>query len=262
MINCNLIKKLRELTGIGIIECKNALIQSNGNIEEAIVNMRKKGTLKIIKKNNKDTIHGVISIKFKKFFGAIVELKSETDFLSKNQKFIDLSHDIVCTALKNNIQKIKDIKKTFEKKRTNLILETNENIKIKRFFFMKGKNIGGYLHNKKIGVLISVTKADHNFKKQLSMHIAANNPIYLNQSNIPKEILKNEEEIQLESALNLTKNKDLAQKIALGKMKKFFNEMILMHQNYIFEPNKTIYQILKEKNVKIIEFIRYELGKK
>ncbi|QIE01959.1 translation elongation factor Ts [Buchnera aphidicola] len=259
-ISADLIKNLRSRTGIGLLECKRALIEENGDIESAIDNLRKSGKLNAVKKNNNITNQGIIFSNIKNNFGVMLELNCETDFVSKDNLFINFGQNIILKSLEKKIKNIDQIRSEFEEKRTDLILKFGENINIRRFCWIEGENIYSYVHGIRIGVLVSAIGLNKVMLKNIAMHIAASKPEYLHPNNIPSTEWNREYQIQSELVKNLKKPSDVLNKIIQGRMKKFTNSISLTGQNFIIDPTKTVGEILNENNSHIISFSRFELG--
>ena len=282
------IKKLRGLTGAGFLDCKEALDNSNSNIEKAIDFLRKKGISTAQKKGDRTASEGLIAItkdNSNKEAG-IIEINSETDFVARNEDFQNFVSNLSIINLKQkgNLDKLMKSEYTDTKEKvsdalTNLISKIGENLTIRRSNFISITNgfIGAYVHNVekdlmgKIGVLISVeTNIEfpviNDFLKKICMHIAASNPISLSSSDIDKDILKKEKDFQLEEIKKSGKDKSIQEKILVGKMNKYFNEVVLFEQNFVMDNNIKIKQFIentsKELNgsIKIKEFIRFKVG--
>ena len=282
------IKKLRGLTGAGFLDCKEALDNSNSNIEKAIDFLRKKGISTAQKKGDRTASEGLIAItknNSNKEAG-IIEINSETDFVARNEDFQNFVSNLSIINLKqkSNLDKLMKSEYTDTKEKvsdalTNLISKIGENLTIRRSNFISITNgfIGAYVHNVekdlmgKIGVLISVeTNIEfpviNDFLKKICMHIAASNPISLYLSDIDKDILKKEKDFQLEEIKKSGKDKSIQEKILVGKMNKYFNEVVLFEQNFVIDNNIKIKQFIentsKELNgsIKIKEFIRFKVG--
>ena len=282
------IKKLRDLTGAGFLDCKEALDNSNSNIEKAIDFLRKKGISTAQKKGDRTASEGLIAItkdNSNKEAG-IIEINSETDFVARNEDFQNFVSNLSIINLKQkgNLDKLMkseytDTKEKVSNALTNLISKIGENLIIRRSNFISITNgfIGVYVHNVekdlmgKIGVLISVeTNIEfpviNDFLKKICMHIAASNPISLSSSDIDKDILKKEKDFQLEEIKKSGKDKLIQEKIFVGKMNKYFNEVVLFEQNFVMDNNIKIKQFVentsKELNgsIKIKEFIRFKVG--
>ena len=282
------IKKLRGLTGAGFLDCKEALDNSNSNIEKAIDFLREKGISTAQKKGDRTASEGLIAItknNSNKEAG-IIEINSETDFVARNEDFQNFVFNLSIINLKqkSNLDKLmkseySDTKEKVSDALTNLISKIGENLTIRRSNFISITNgfIGAYVHNVekdlmgKIGVLISVeTNIEfpviNDFLKKICMHIAASNPISLSSSDIDKDILKKEKDFQLEEIKKSGKDKVIQEKILVGKMNKYFNEVVLFEQNFVMDNNIKIKQFIentsKELNgsIKIKEFIRFKVG--
>ncbi|WP_367670433.1 translation elongation factor Ts [Sodalis-like secondary symbiont of Drepanosiphum platanoidis] len=255
-ITINLVKILRYRTGLGIIECKNALIKSKGDIELAIDYLRKTGIKNFLKITKKDSKEGIIisGISRNNKYGIIIELNCETDFVAKNKYFKNFCYEIINTSLSKKIDNIKSIRDILKYKNKDIINKLGENIKINRFNFLKGNYICSYIHNEKIGVLLCANKY-HNILKKIAMHIAASFPKYIDIKDIPNKVLKHEYNIQLEIAIKSGKSKEISKKIVTGRMKKFSENISLVNQHFIFNPKIIVKEILKENDIFIKKFI-------
>ncbi|MGP1931343.1 MAG: translation elongation factor Ts [Arsenophonus sp. ET-YP4-MAG3] len=261
-ITITLIKKLRERTGVGMMECKKALVKANWNIELAIDNIRKLGYIKAAKKANCIATEGLImaEISTDSKFGALLELNCETDFVAKDASFITFANEVFKSVVKNKLSNINELKARFEEKRIKIISKTGENINICRVNILEGEKIGYYLHGVRIGVLVSVKGVDNEFIKHIAMHIAAKKPDYITPEDIPADIIAHEYKIQLDIAMKSGKSPKIAKKIVTGRMNKFINEISLTGQEFIMDSNKTVSKLLKEKDIKVINFTRFEIG--
>ena len=277
------VKKLRELTGVGFKDCKIAIDETGGDIEKSIEFLRKKGIAKASKKKERVAADGLISISDDKNKFSIIEVNSETDFVAKNNEFINFVEEISKLALLNS-GKMPDIlvskmrnKKTVEENLISIISKIGENIQLRRSDFIESdkfinfsythltvkKNLG------KIGVLLSL---DTNIKreeilefgKQLAMHVAASSPLAIDKDGLDQNILNKEKEIITEELKNSGKDNKIIDKIAAGKLNKFISDSTLMNQEWIMEPKKRVKDILKQvagKNkLTIKRFIRFKVG--
>ena len=277
------VKKLRELTGVGFKDCKNAIDECNGDIDKSIEFLRKKGIAKASKKRSRVAADGLISISEEKNKFSIIEINSETDFVAKNNEFIKFVEDVSKLALKES-GKIEDIlkskmknEKIVEDNLVALISKIGEKITLRRSDFIGGDKFlnFSYVHSAikknigKIGVLVSLkTKISRNkleeLGKQLSMHIAALSPLAIDKDGLDKNILDKEKEIISEELKNSGKDSKIADKIAFGKLNKFINENTLLNQEWIIEPKKKVKEVLKEvagnDTIEVIRFIRFKVG--
>jgi elongation factor Ts len=259
-ISADLIKHLRSLTGVGILDCKKALLKKNGDIDKSIDYLREKGKSKALNKISRKTLEGSIFSGIKNKFGVILEINCETDFVAQDKNFINFGEKIIQTALKKKIYDLNTLRNTFEAQRTNLVSIFNENIKISRFSSLSGNFLYSYLHRSRIGTLLKSNSNDFSLIKNIAMHIIASKPLYLNKKDIPQDILSREKKIQLSRALQTGKNHVIADKIVVGRMKKFISEIALIKQNFVLDPKITVENFLKKNNIIIKKFIRFEVG--
>ena len=278
----NNIKKLREMTGVGFKDCKVALEENSGDIEKSVEFLRKKGIAKASKKMSRTASEGLALVKEEKGEIAIIEINSETDFVAKNQDFINFCKElsILNFESKADLQKLNDLKMSngllVKDSLINLISKIGEKITIRRAKFFDnsfGENFF-YVHSaieKNIGKIISVIKLDNveknKFKdlgNKLAMHIAASNPLAIDKESIDKKIIDKETEIIKAEIINSGKPKEIADKISKGKISKFLNDNTLLNQIWIMDTKKTVRDILKEnsvnKDIKVIDYVRYKVG--
>lgn len=261
-ITAALVKELRERTGAGMMECKKALVEANGDIELAIDNMRKSGQAKAAKKAGRVAAEGIILTKISADdkFGVIVELNCETDFVAKDAGFIAFGNTVIDTVLAERIIDIDVLKTKFEEQRTALVAKIGENINIRRVAVIEGDKIGSYQHGARIGVLVSGSNADDELLKQLAMHIAASKPDYVKPEDVPADVVEREHKIQIEIAMQSGKPREIAEKMVEGRMRKFTGEVSLTGQPFVMDPSKTVGALLKEKGAEVNSFIRFEVG--
>jgi len=278
----NNIKKLREITGVGFKDCKAALDETNGDIEKSIVYLRKKGIAKASKKMSRTASEGLALLKEDGGQVSLIEINSETDFVAKNQDFINFCKELseINFITKGDLKKLNETKMTngimVKDNLVNLIAKIGEKVTIRRTKFFdnsKGTNFP-YIHSaieKGIGKIISVVKIDgiskgknENIGTKIAMHIAASNPLAIDKDGIEKTIVDKELEIIKAEITNSGKPADMAEKISLGKISKFLNDNSLLNQLWIMDPKKKVSNILKEnsldKELKILDFIRYKVG--
>ncbi|NDK98794.1 translation elongation factor Ts [Photorhabdus bodei] len=263
-ITAALVKELRERTGAGMMECKKALVEANGDIELAIDNMRKSGQAKAAKKAGRVAAEGIIlaEVAADSKFGALVELNCETDFVAKDAGFIAFGKEVMATVLADKISDIETLKAKFEEQRTALVAKIGENINIRRVSVLEGEQLGTYLHGARIGVLVAAEGAGANEEliKHVAMHIAASKPEYVNPSDVPADVVDREHQIQLDIAMQSGKPREIAEKMVSGRMNKFTGEISLTGQNFVMDPSKTVGDLLKENTATVTSFIRYEVG--
>ena len=275
------IKKLREITGVGFKDCKLAIDENNGDIEKSIEFLRKKGIAKASKKMGRVAADGLVLIHKKENLISAIEINSETDFVAKNNDFINFCKEIseINFINKSNLDKLKSSKmkngKTVDENLITLISKIGEKITIRRsrFFDDKGYNFV-YVHNsleKNIGKVVSAVQLSKNSKKDLkelgvkiAMHIAAQAPIAIDENSIDKDIINKELEIVKEELKNSGKKPEIIDKIAKGKIKKFVTDNTLLNQIWIMETKKNVNQIINEysdnKEIKVMDFFRFKVG--
>ncbi len=275
------IKKLREITGVGFKDCKLALDETKGDIEKSIEFLRKKGIAKASKKMSRTASEGLVLVKEDKGEVALIEINSETDFVAKNNDFITFCKDLseLNFTARGNLEILNNSKMTngitVKENLVNLIAKIGEKITIRRANFFdnkKGLNFY-YVHSaleKNIGKIISVVKMDglsnenKDIGMKISMHIAASNPLAIDEQGINKETIDKELEIIKAEIINSGKPKEMAEKISKGKISKFINDNTLLNQVWIMDPKKKVSDILKElkqeKELKILNFLRYKVG--
>ena len=282
MADIEKIKKLRILSGAGFRDCSTALEESKEDIEKAIEILRVKGISKASKKMSRTANEGVVVISENSEKASILELNCETDFVAKNDDFISFAKELseinnkVTSDKKNLLSSNMKNGKTVDENLLALISKIGEKITIGRSRTLNNNKfkIFKYHHTvikdnlSKLGVLVAIETNDNseklkNFGKQLSMHIAALNPLAIEENEIDDEILKKEQELIAEELKNSGKPKDIVEKISLGKIKKFKEENSLLNQQWVMEPKKKVKDILKELNIanlKISEFSRIKIG--
>ncbi|MDR0806138.1 MAG: translation elongation factor Ts [Enterobacteriaceae bacterium] len=262
-ITAALVKELRDRTGAGMMECKKALVEANGDIELAIDNMRKSGQAKAAKKAGRVAAEGVILTKIAADgkHGVITEVNCETDFVAKDAGFLAFANAAVDAALAENITDVEVLKAKFEDQRTALVAKIGENINIRRVAHIAGDRLGAYMHGARIGVLVAATgTTDDELVKHVAMHIAASKPEFVSPEDVPVEVVTREREIQIDIAIQSGKPREIAEKMIEGRMRKFTGEISLTGQAFVMEPSKTVGDLLKERKAGVAQFIRFEVG--
>ncbi|MCL2893482.1 translation elongation factor Ts [Brenneria tiliae] len=261
-ITAALVKELRERTGAGMMECKKALVEANGDIELAIDNMRKSGQAKAAKKAGRVAAEGIILTKISADgkYGVIVELNCETDFVAKDAGFKAFGEEVVSAALNERIADVETLKAKFEEQRTALVAKIGENINVRRIAVLEGDVLGSYLHGARIGVVVAATGADEELIKHIAMHIAASKPEYVKADDVPADVVAREHQIQLDIAMQSGKPREIAEKMVEGRMRKFTGEISLTGQHFVMDPSKTVGDLLKEHKADVTSFIRFEVG--
>jgi len=280
-ITTSLVKELREKTGVGMMDCKNALVENNGDIESSIDWLRTKGIAKAAKKEGRIASEGLIYVCKSENSASIIEVNSETDFVAMNEDFQNIVKKLGNLAIKSNnledllSKKISEESVLVKDYITEMIASIGENINLRRMEIVENKSgiISSYIHNQvadnmgKIGVLVSLESDEEENKledlgRQIAMHIAATNPISITVEDIPKEILERERSILEEEARSSGKPEDIVEKMTEGRLNKFYQESVLLEQTFVVDGESKIKDILKtlDKPVIISGFIRMELG--
>ncbi|WP_343192339.1 translation elongation factor Ts [Buchnera aphidicola (Formosaphis micheliae)] len=260
-ITASLIKELRLRTGVGIMDCKKALLKTSGNIELSIDYLRKIGQAKADIKNNRSTAQGSLFIYKHNNVAAMLELSCETDFVAKSKEFIYFGNSVIKQVCLKCIKDIHLIRNIFQEKNNELITQCREKIVINRINLCESEIVDYYIHSNRIGVLVGATKSsDMQIIHQVAMHIAASKPEYLNKDMVPEDVIQREKNIQLDIAIKSGKSVFLSKKIVEGRMNKFLSEVSLMGQKFIMNSEKTIFQLLVENNSIVTCFTRFEVG--
>ncbi|PKG81187.1 elongation factor Ts [Colwellia sp. 75C3] len=257
-ITAAMVKELRERTAAGMMDCKNALVEAEGDMELAIENMRKNGQAKAAKKAGNIAAEGAILIKTTDGLAALVEVNCQTDFVAKDDNFLGFANEVADAALASKVT-IADLQAQFEEKRITLVTKIGENINIRRVEYVKGANLASYSHGATIGVVVA-GEGDAESLKHIAMHVAASKPEFLTPDDVPADVVANEKRIQIEMAMNEGKPQEIAEKMVTGRMKKFTGEVSLTGQAFIMEPKKTVGVILTEKGITVSNFVRLEVG--
>ncbi|MGL5336342.1 MAG: translation elongation factor Ts [Enterovibrio sp.] len=257
-ISAAMVKELRDRTGAGMMECKKALVETNGDIELAIENMRKSGAAKAAKKAGNIAADGAIIIKQNANFAALVEVNCQTDFVAKDGNFTEFANKVAAAALESKAS-IEALQSKFEDERVALVAKIGENISIRRVAYVEGAQLASYRHGERIGVVVAGSGSEETLK-HIAMHVAASRPEYVNPEDVPADVVAKEQQIQVEIAINEGKPKEIAEKMVAGRMKKFTGEVSLTGQPFVMEPKKSVGEVLKEQGASVTTFVRLEVG--
>jgi elongation factor Ts len=271
-ITAALVKELRERTGSGMMECKKALVESNGDIEAAIEAMRKSGLAKADKKSDRIAAEGVIAIETSADGrrAVMIEINSETDFVSKADDFINFVNQVSSKVLEAQPADIEELMAlslsdsgdSVELVRQALVAKIGENIQIRRFELMNNDKgiIGSYRHGERIGTLVKLTGGDIALGKDLAMHVAASRPQAVSGDDLPAELLEKERDIVVTQAKDSGKPEAIIEKMVEGRMKKYINEISLLGQAFVKDPDVTIEKLVKQANATVDAFVFFEVG--
>ncbi len=271
-ITAKMVKELRERTGAGMMECKRALVETGGDIDAAIELMRKAGMAKADKKAGRVAAEGVISVCSSDDGGrtVLVEVNSETDFVAKGDDFRQFAEAVCKTVLAHNPQDVDALMNlpleggegTVDEARRALIAKVGENITVRRFVVVEtaGRQVGVYLHGNRIGVVTVLEGGDGTLARDIAMHVAASRPLCVSAEDIPPEVMEKEKEIYTAQAKESGKPENIVEKMVEGRLRKFVNEVTLLGQPFVKNPDQTVEQLLKEKGAEVREFHRLEVG--
>ena len=263
-ISASLVKELRERTGMGMMDCKQALVTAKGDISLAIEELRKSSGIKASKKAGRSAADGVIRVEISNSKAFMVEINCETDFVAKDESFMEFSDDILNSLCSGDFHEVEQLMKgDLQDKREKLIQKLGENIVVRRIFQSDdtADHTGVYLHsNKKIACVTSLRGGNDEAAKNIAMHIAATDPLAISPNDIPIEILEKEKEIFEAQSADSGKSKDIVVKMVEGKVKKFLSEVSLTEQDFVKDPGVKIKSLLDENNAQVIQFKRFEVG--
>ncbi|MEO8444649.1 MAG: translation elongation factor Ts [Gammaproteobacteria bacterium] len=269
-IAANLVKDLRERTGAGMMECKKALVDSDGNIEAAIELLRTRGQAKAEKKAGRIAAEGQIltATSVKGDVTVMLEVNCETDFVAKDDHFMRFASAATELAAREQPATVEALMalpvaggQTLEEARRDLVAKIGENIGVRRFEFVRPKGkLGGYFHGTRIGVLVDFEGGDEELGRDLAMHIAASNPRYLSPDDVPEDLRANERRILTEQAAGEGKPPEIVAKMVEGRLRKYLNEIALVGQPFVKDPDTSIAKLLKDRGARVHRFVRLEVG--
>lgn len=269
-ITASLVKELRERTGAGMMECKKALVENNGDIDASAEWLRKSGLAKADKKADRVAAEGRIAVAQDGGKAVLVEINSETDFVAKDANFLGFTETVAQVALSSGAADAEALKaaklasgETIEETRAAVIAKVGENVQVRRLVRIDSpNNVAAYVHGGRIGVLIEVKGGDIELARGLAMHVAAMNPPHIKASDVPAEFVAKEKEIELAKMTDKDKAKpaDILEKIIGGKIAKIVNEVTLYGQPYVLDTNQTVEQVLKAAGAEVITSQRLAVG--
>ena len=263
-ISASQVKELREMSGVGMMECKKALVETDGDLNKALDLLRANSSLKAEKKASRVAADGEVKIAKNSEYFSLIEINSETDFAAKDSKFKDFAGEVAEYLVNNKITDMADLSLIFEEKRQSLIQSIGENIQLRRLQTLdvpSGGCIGAYLHSDgKLAALVSIDTDNMELAKDLAMHVSATNPTCLQSEDIDPELLERERSIFLAQAEESGKDESIMEKMVEGKVKRFLSEVTLVSQGFVKNPDQSIEELLKENNTSIIAFARLKVG--
>ena len=267
-ITAAMVKELRERTGSGMMECKRALQETNGDLEAAVEQMRKSGMAKADKKAGRTAAEGLVAIQVSGQKAAMVEVNCETDFVARREEFQSFADAIAKIVLDNQpadlealLEMPMDGGSSIEQTRKELIAKIGENINVRRFVLVSSEGtLNSYLHGSRIGVVVALQGGDDELAKDIAMHIAASRPVCVDADQVSPELLAKEREIYTAQAAESGKPANIVEKMVEGRVRKFLEEITLVGQPFVKDPDQKVGQLLKSANARVERFERFELG--
>jgi elongation factor Ts len=267
-----MVKELRERTGLGMMECKAALTETNGDMDAAADLLRKKAGAKLEKKAGRTAADGAIAVHASSDgrLAAMVEVNSETDFVAKGDDFLDFANKVAARVAASNPADADALAKlaladgsatTVAQALEALVAKLGEKMGVRRFERITSNGlIGSYVHGRKIGVLVEIEGGNSELARDLAMHVAASRPECVSKDQVPAERIAKEKEIFAAQATQSGKPANIIEKMVEGRINKFLNEITLLGQPFVKDPDTTVEKLVKSKNAKVLRFIRYEVG--
>jgi elongation factor Ts len=272
-ISAQQVKELRERTGLGMMECKSALSETNGDMNAAEDLLRKKAGSKVEKKAGRTAADGAVGmyVSSDRKIAAVVEVNSETDFVAKGDDFVAFAEAVAEVVAANNPADVDALYKlplkggdSVAAVREGLVMKLGENIGVRRFARYQtptnGGQIGGYVHGRKIGVLVELEGGNEGLSKDLAMHVAASRPEYVTKEQVPADAIAKEKEIFAEQAKASGKPANIIEKMVEGRVSKYLNEITLLGQPFVKDPDTTVEKLVNTNNAKVARFVRFEVG--
>ncbi len=267
-ISASMVKELRERTGLGMMDCKKALSEADGDMEKAIEDLRKASGLKAAKKASRVAAEGVVLTKIadEGNYGVIIEVNSETDFVARDENFLGFADQVLQASFSDKEADAATLLASgIEDARQALVQKIGENINLRRIERLSTDGdaagvVGGYIHNNKIGVLIALRGGDTALARDIAMHIAAVNPMVIRAEDVPEDVLAKESEIYSAQALESGKPEEIVKKMIEGRLRKFVAEISLMEQAFVKDPDVKVGKLLQEAGSEVLQFVRFEVG--
>ena len=263
-IKASQVKELRELSGVGMMECKKALVEVEGDIEKALDLLRSNSALKAEKKSARVAADGIIKVYASKNYATMVEINSETDFAAKDDSFIEFTKNIEERLVKTKYLDVEDLKKDVEEDRQKLVQSIGENIQIRRLAtqeFDSSKKVGIYLHSdNKLAAMVLLKEENDELGRDIAMHISASAPLSINEDGVDKNVLERETNIFESQARESGKDDNIMKKMIEGKIKRFLKEVTLLSQDFVKDPDTSISKLLENSDNEVVSFERFKVG--
>ena len=258
------VKELREISGVGIMECKKALVETEGDLEKALDLLRANSSLKAEKKASRVAADGEVKVAETSSYISMVEINSETDFAAKDSQFKEFTNSVASYLGESQVDSIEELNAQFDSKRQTLIQSIGENIQLRRLKTLQvpiNGSIGTYIHSDgRLAALVAIDTDNQDLAKDLAMHVSATNPSCLNSADLDPEVLDRERAIFLAQAQESGKDAAIMDKMVEGKVKRFLSEVTLVSQAFVKNPDLSIQQLLDENNASIVDFVRFKVG--
>jgi elongation factor Ts len=267
-ISASMVKELRERTGAGMMECKRALVEVDGDMDQAVEQLRTSGKAKADKKAARIAADGRVVVASNGSHATLLEVNSETDFVAKDENFVAFVDAVAQRALAGNFAdvnalnsaKLKD-GRTVEAARTDLIAKVGEKISVRRLQQIESDDqLGSYTHVARIGAIVAMSGGDADLARDVAMHITATNPVCIDESGVPVDTLERERRIFSEQAAESGKPPEIVEKMVTGRIAKFLKEVTLLGQPFVKDPDLTVGKLLQNAGATVTNFVRYELG--
>jgi elongation factor Ts len=263
-ITASMVKELRERTGLGMMECKKALVEADGDINNAIEEMRKNSGMKAAKKSGRTAAEGVVAANVSEdgTFGLLLEVNSETDFVARDDNFLGFVDKVMDKAITTKETDVAALMEgELESAREALVQKIGENISVRRVVQANDAVVGAYVHgNKRIGVLVGLNGGDAELAKEIAMHVAAVNPQFIKQDQVPAEVIEKEKEILTAQAAQSGKPAEIIEKMIGGRINKFLAEICLLDQPFVKDPDQTVGALAKKSGAEVVSMVRFEVG--
>lgn len=268
-ITAQMVKDLREQTGAGMMDCKKALQEAEGDMGKAELILATRGLKKAQKSASRTAAEGILVIKSNATLSSMCEINCETDFVARDESFNEFCDLVISTILENKTNDIETLgaitvgTETIEEKRQNLVAKIGENVQIRRInnvAISADQVIGAYVHRNRIGVQVLLKGGDETLAKDIAMHIAAMNPQYMTADQMPAEKISEQKALLMEQEASSGKPQNVIEKVVEGRLRKIMNEICLMGQPFFKDPDQTIAGLLKNKGAEIVQYVRFEVG--
>jgi elongation factor Ts len=263
-----MVKELRERTGAGMMECKKALVETDGDMDSAVELLRKSGQAKADKKSSRVAADGRVVIATDGLQAAMIEINSETDFVAKDENFVGYADAVGAAVLASDVADVDALAtetladgRTVETARTELVAKVGENISVRRLTrLVAADHLGSYAHGARIGAIVSLKGGDAELARDIAMHIAATNPVCVDEDGVPADVLESERRIFAEQAAESGKPPEIVEKMVTGRVAKFLKEITLVGQPFVKDPDIAVGKLLTNAGAEVTGFVRYEVG--